>query len=74
MFRNMEMAKCCCAGLGWDRSAFTALCSGSVLKMVLITTRMFSLLHGVMAFSASHPTRERAGGKQEVGQVTPDPK
>lgn len=67
------MAKCCCAGLVWSRVAVLELCSVFVLKLMLIATRMFSLLHRVMAFSASRLTRERDGGTQGFGQVTADP-
>lgn len=67
------MAKCCCAALVWSRVAVLELCSVFVLKPMLITTRIFSLLHRVMAISASHLTRERDGGTQGFGQVTADP-
>lgn len=67
------MAKCCCAGLGWDRVAVMGLCSGFVLKTVLITTRLFPLLHRVKAFSVSYPVGERAESRQDVGPVTADP-
>lgn len=57
--------------LCWFGVAVMGLCSGFVVKTVSITTT-FSLLHRIMALSASYPTREKAGGTQGVGQVTAD--